>query len=31
MAYAVDKKMPEVYFVQLLAEKANIIKDRLRN
>ena len=31
MAYAVDEKMPEEFFVQLLAKKANIIKDHLRN
>ena len=31
MAYAVDEKMPEEYFVKLLAKKANIIKDHLRN
>ena len=31
MAYAVDEKMPEEFFVQLLAEKANIIKNHLRN
>ena len=29
MVYAVDKKMPEEFFVQLLAKKANIIKDHL--
>ena len=28
MAYAVDEKMPETFFVQLLTEKANIIKKR---
>ena len=27
MTYVVDEKMPEEFFVQLLAEKANIIKD----
>ena len=30
MAYPVDKKMPDEFFVQLLARKANI-KDHLRN
>ena len=31
MARAVDKRMPEEIFVQLLAKKANIIKDHLQN
>ena len=29
MAYTVDEKMPEEFFVQLLAKKANIIEDHL--
>ena len=31
MAYAVDKKMPETFFVQLLTEKVNIIKKHLKD
>ena len=31
MAYAVDEKMPETFFVQLLTEKANIIKKHLKD
>ena len=31
MAKVVDERMPEKMFVQLLAEKANIIKDHLQN
>ena len=31
MAWKVDKRIPEEMFVQLLAKKANIIKDHLRN
>ena len=31
MAYAVDEKMPENYFVELLTGKANIIKNHLKN
>ena len=31
MAYAVDEKMPEKYFIELLTKKANIIKNNLRN
>ena len=31
MAYAVDEKMPKTYFVKLLTEKANIIKNHLKN
>ena len=31
MAWKVDKRIPEEMFVQLLAEKANIIKDLLQN
>ena len=31
MAKAVDKRMPEEMFIQLLAEKANIIKDHLQS
>ena len=31
MAWKVDEKIPEEMFIQLLARKANIIKDHLRN
>ena len=31
MAYAVDEKMPETYFIELLTEKANIIKNHLKD
>ena len=31
MAYPVDKKMPKTFFVQLLTEKANIIKKHLKD
>ena len=31
MARAVDKRIPEEMFIQLLAKKANIIKDHLQN
>ena len=31
MAWKVDERMPEEMFIQLLAEKANIIKDHLKN
>ena len=31
MAYAVDEKMPETFFVQLLTKKANIIKKYLKD
>ena len=31
MAYAVDEKMPKAYFDELLAEKANIIKNHLKD
>ena len=31
MAYAVDEKMPETYFVELLTEKANMIKNHLKD
>ena len=31
MAYAVDEKMPKTYFVELLIEKANIIKNHLKD
>ena len=31
MAYAVDEKMPEEFFVQLIAKKASIIRDHLLN
>ena len=30
MAWKVDKRIPEEMFIQLLTEKANIIKDHLR-
>ena len=30
MAWKVDKRIPEEMFVQLLAKKANIIKDHLQ-
>ena len=31
MAWKVDKRIPEEMFIQLMAEKANIIKDHLQN
>ena len=31
MVWKVDERIPEEMFIQLLAEKANIIKDHLRN
>ena len=31
MAYAVDEKMPETLFVQLLMEKANMLKQHLKD
>ena len=31
MAYAVDKKMPETLFVQLLTKKANMLKKHLKD
>ena len=31
MARKVDERLPEEFFIQLLTEKANIIKDHLRN
>ena len=31
MAYTVDEKMPKTYFVELLTEKANIIKNHLKD
>ena len=31
MAWKVDERIPEVMFIQLMAEKANIIKDHLQN
>ena len=31
MAYAVDKKMPENLFVQLLTDKANMLKKHLKD
>ena len=31
MAYAVDEKMPKTYFIDLLTEKANIIKNHLKD
>ena len=31
MVKAVDERMPEEMFIQLLAEKANIIKDHLQS
>ena len=31
MAWKVEERIPEEMFIQLLAEKANIIKDHLRN
>ena len=31
MAYAVDEKMPETYFIELLTEKANMIKNHLKD
>ena len=31
MAYAVDEKMPETFFIEVLTEKANIIKEHLKN
>ena len=31
MAYAVDEKMPETLFVQLLTEKANMLKKHLKD
>ena len=31
MAYAVDEKMPETVFVQLLMEKANMLKKHLKD
>ena len=31
MAWKVDERIPEEMFIQLLAEKANIIKDHLQN
>ena len=31
MAYAVDKKMPNTLFVQLLTEKANMLKQHLKD
>ena len=31
MAWKVDKRIPEEMFIQLLAKKANIIKDHLRS
>ena len=31
MAYAVDEKMHDTFFVQLLTEKANMIKKRLKD
>ena len=31
MAYAVDEKMPETLFVQLLTEKANMLKRHLKD
>ena len=31
MVWKVDKRIPEELFIQLLTEKANIIKDHLQN
>ena len=31
MAWKVDERIPEEMFIQLLAKKANIIKDHLQN
>ena len=31
MAWKIDERIPEEMFVQLLAEKANIIKDHLQS
>ena len=31
MAYAVDKKMPENLFIQLLTDKANMLKKHLKD
>ena len=31
MAYAVDEKMPETFFIHLLTDKANIIKKHLKD
>ena len=31
MAYTVDEKIPETYFIELLNEKANIIKNHLKD
>ena len=31
MAYAVDKKMPEALFVQLMTDKANMLKKHLKD
>ena len=31
MDYAVDEKMPETFSIELLTEKANIIKEHLKN
>ena len=31
MAYAVDEKIPEALFVQLLTEKANMLKKHLKD
>ena len=31
MAYAVDEKMPKTLFVQLLTEKANMLKQHLKD
>ena len=31
MAYAADEKMPETLFVQLLTEKANMLKQHLKD
>ena len=31
MAYAADKKLPESFFVQILTEKANMLKKHLKD
>ena len=31
MAYVVDEKMPKTYFIELLTEKANMIKNHLQD
>ena len=31
MAYAVDEKLPEMFFVKILTEKANMLKKHLKD